>query len=167
MKRSHLAFAMVMAGAPLAIHAEPGVPDGYAGPIATVFDSALRPRGGGAQFFFVSSVDGRTLDTNLDATRRVNQGKGNSMVLMTQARELPAQPLKLVLEGQTAFAAPIVEIFKASQMLSVKRTVSFTPQMNRTYVVRGSLKPEETAVWIEDAETHERVPATEIAEGPK
>jgi hypothetical protein len=112
------------------------LPEGYAGPIATVFDSAASLRGNGAHLFFVSSLDGRALDNNLEATRRANHGRGNSMVLMTVARELPAtRPLKLVIEAQTAFPAPIVEIFRASQMLSVKRTVTFTPQMNHTYVV--------------------------------
>jgi hypothetical protein len=33
--------------------------------------------------------------------------------------------------------------------------------------VRGTLKPEEKAVWIEDSETGERVPLTDIAEEAK
>lgn len=35
----------------------------------------------------------------------------------------------------------------------MKGDINFAPVANRTYVVRGELKPDYAAVWLEDAET--------------
>lgn len=67
--------------------------------------------------------------------------------------------MKVKLLASHTTGAPIQTLFSqvAGTFFSVEGTVDFNPQPNGSYVVKGELKNEGSAVWIEDANTNQPV----------
>ena len=70
-------FAFLVAAALLlAACAEKPVPEGYQGPLADVADTAVPVSGSSADVFYLSAVNGRTIDDSVRATATANAGRG-------------------------------------------------------------------------------------------
>ena len=128
------------------------IPDDYTGPRATINDTYGKTWSErAANFFFVDEVDGKNIADALSATTQSNYGRGFELQPAAYSRQVPAQSATFTIVGRTHYAAPILEL--TNPVYQVKGTVTFTPQPNHYYVVKGTLTPEYSAVWIEDVET--------------
>ncbi|MBV8503444.1 MAG: hypothetical protein JO006_17215 [Paucibacter sp.] len=155
MIRRFLILCLSIAVAGCATYA-PSVPAGYTGPRAQLDDSAQTQSGSRADFFVVEQLDGAGVDNSLNETVRRNQGRGMSMTPYFISRPLIAEkPIKVSIRGRTHYAAPIQEL--TGTVYQVKGIVEFTPKANGRYAVVGELSESKSAVWIEDAETHQMV----------
>lgn len=130
---------------------EHSLPEGYKGPVATLHDSSGPVESRKADLFFVTQIDGRKVKDSLTETIARNQGRGFSLSPFMLDHDVPAKPLLVSLSGITHYAAPILAL--TGKVYQVEGTVSFTPDANRDYVVKGSLGPDATAVWIEEQDT--------------
>ncbi len=140
------------------------LPEGYDGPVAAIHDSIARAAGAPLAFYMVTRMGGLDVDNSLRSSRLASQGQGMRFTVLTLSRDVPAgRSLVLTLEGQTAYAAPIAALFNASKVRSVARTVSFTPETNHRYVVRGTLGESERGVWLEDLDSGDRPALTDVA----
>ncbi|WP_156226400.1 hypothetical protein [Herbaspirillum chlorophenolicum] len=124
------------------------VPEGYTGPTAILKDSSDVYSMSKADIFYTLSVNGDEIDNALFTTRRVNEGRGAIMAVQKVQRPIPAQPLKVSVSARTTYAAPIMAM--ANTVYGVKGIVSFTPEVDKVYVVRGKLSETYSAVWIEE-----------------
>lgn len=124
------------------------LPEGYKGPVATIHDSAGPMESKKADLFFVTQVDGRKVKDSLTETIIRNQGRGFSLSPFMLVHDVPAKPILVSLSGITHYAAPILAL--TGTVYQVEGTVSFAPEANKDYIVKGSLGPEMTSVWIEE-----------------
>lgn len=136
------------------------IPNNYSGPIATFRDTALSESSTRAQFYFLSEIDGKKIDNILFATRQANAGKGFSLTPVTYSRDIPATLSVLKLEARIGYGAPIQELLNSSTVYTAESIISFKPESNKTYVVKGELSDDKKEVWLEEADTGKRV-ATE------
>ncbi|MFN7571825.1 MAG: hypothetical protein ACK5TK_10305 [Betaproteobacteria bacterium] len=139
--------------------ADNGMPKDYSGPKATLTDSVKAEDGSKAQVFAVTSIDGVRVYNTPGASRQASQGRGFALTTNTVSRPVAARPLKVGLIATHITAAPIHEIASraAGTFFSVEGVVDFTPQADRSYVVRGELKAQGSLVWIEDSASGEVV----------
>jgi hypothetical protein len=133
----------------------PSVPPDYSGPLATVQDTVKAYSDSKADFFYVSHVDGRKIESSWVITRSKNYGNGMSMKPFVIQNQIPARPTVLNIVGKTEYAAPILSI--VNTVYEVTGTVEFTPEPNKVYVVRGDLGENYSAVWLEEETTHQVV----------
>lgn len=133
------------------------IPSNYSGPIATVRDSAISETSNRAQFYFLSEIDGQRIDNVLIATRKANSGRGFSLSTEIFARDIPAKPSKFKLEARISYGAPIQELINSSTTYTAESEINFTPESNKSYVVKGTLTADKREVWLEDASTGQRV----------
>jgi hypothetical protein len=127
----------------------PSVPDGYKGPIAHVWDTSNPRSGTSVDFFYIAEVNGRRIDNSLNATTRANSGRGFAMAPKVITRDIPAEPSKIRLVGRTHHAAPILVLM--NKVYEVSGELEFTPEPDAYYYVRGVLKDDYSAVWLENA----------------
>ena len=133
------------------------VPPGYTGPTAKVLDSSEMDSQHRAAYYFASEVNGKRIQTNLDAFREANRGKGFSISAGTLSRLVPAGTAKLKLEAQNAYGAPIQEIVMAATMRSATSLIEVDLKPDEIYQVRGVLAEGKDEVWLEIRGTGERV----------
>ncbi len=126
------------------------VPEGYTGPLAKIQDTFTPRSDRAADFFILDRVNGKQVDNALRATTMQNEGRGFAMDVVGYTRDVPAVAATFSIKGRTHYAAPILEL--TNKVYQVKGDISFAPQTNRTYAVRGVLGPDYSAVWIEDVE---------------
>lgn len=124
------------------------VPENYKGDIAVVRDSIYSNSSRKADIFFVSHIDGKKIRDSLIETRVRNNGRGFSMNPAVLDRPVQAQPSVFRIVGRTEYAAPILAL--TNTVYEVAGEVTFTPETNKTYVVRGELGENYSAVWIEE-----------------
>lgn len=129
---------------------KPTVPLDYVGETATVVDTYNRTGGGSAHFFIVTSLNSNAVYHSLQSSAGRSQGQGNSLTLLGQHRDVPAQAMKLNIVGLSYYAAPIVGMFASDGDHSVRGEIEFTPKANQTYLVTGEINKETSAVWVED-----------------
>lgn len=127
------------------------VPEGYSGPLAKIEDTYASRAERSIDVFFLDSVNGKKLENALTATTSRNAGRGFAMEPVGYARDVPAAAATFSIVGRTHYAAPILEL--TNTVYEVKGDVNFAPEPNHTYIVRGTLGPDTSAVWIEDAQT--------------
>jgi hypothetical protein len=137
--------------------ATPPVPPGYSGPLATVRDTARSETANRAQFFYLSAIDGQQIDNVLIATRKANSGRGFSITPVDFVRDIPAKAAILTLEGRIGYGAPIQEIVNSATVYKVEKKITFTPESNKAYVVKGSLTADQQEVWLEEAISGKRI----------
>ncbi len=70
-------------------------------------------------------------------------------------RNVPAKPSTFKIVGRTEYAAPILAL--TNTVYRVAGTVTFTPEVYKHYVVRGTLGENYSAVWIEEEATNRQV----------
>jgi hypothetical protein len=131
----------------------PAVPQGYAGPVATIRDSFTSLDQSAANVFCLNKLDGREIDDSLGATRGASYGHGAALMPVALERKVPAQAATFHIIGRTTHAAPIQSLTQAEYQ--VVGDVHFTPQAEKIYVVRGELDKSHSVVWIEDQQSHE------------
>lgn len=130
---------------------KPTIPDGYTGPRSSVNDTVKVYSNSKADLFYVSDVNGSKIDDALGRTRVRNQNHGFDMKTVVLQHEIPAQSTTLNIVGRTEYAAPILAL--TNTVYEVKGVVEFTPEPNKTYVVRGVLGENYSAVWVEELGT--------------
>lgn len=116
--------------------------------VAVFRDSAKAINERSADLFYLSKIDDQKIEDSNMRTERVNRGRGMLMGHEVVERNVPAQPATFTIEGRTRYAAPILRI--AGNTRTVTGTVTFTPQQHKTYIVKGRLGADYSAVWIEE-----------------
>jgi len=124
------------------------VPEGYQGPVSTIKDSAIAHSSTKADFYSVTEVDGKRIEDSRSKTRQVNYGRGMIMDPVVLDRQVPSGTRVLKLVGRTEYAAPILTL--TSPVYQVLGEVTLDLQPGKTYVVRGELGENYSAVWVED-----------------
>ena len=125
------------------------VPEGYKGPVARVNDTSIPRSGTSIDFFYLAEVNGRRIENSQTATSQANYGRGFAMTPRVIGRDIPAEPSKVKIVGRTHHAAPILALM--NKVYEVSGETEFTPEPNQTYTVKGLLKDDYSAVWIENA----------------
>jgi len=125
------------------------VPEGYKGPVARVNDTSTPRSGTSVDFFYLAEVNGRRIETSQTATSQANYGRGFAMKPMTIGRDIPAEPSTVKIVGRTHHAAPILALM--NKVYEVSGETQFTPEANQVYTVKGVLRDDYSAVWIENA----------------
>jgi hypothetical protein len=131
------------------------VPKGYSGPVATIKDSVNPISESKADFFYVSEIDGKRIEDSRLRTLRTNQGRGFHMIPLAIERDVPTQSSILTLVGRTEYAAPILAL--TNTVYQVTGKITFSPEADKSYIVRGELGEDRSAVWIEDEATGKKV----------
>jgi hypothetical protein len=128
------------------------VEKGYSGPTAKLADSVDSDGGRCASFFFLDAYDGHNVQNALTVTEQRNQGQGLAMTIEDYSRPVPMQEAILHIKGRTHCAAPIIEIGHTVYM--IEGDVKFAPEGGGQYVIKGELRDDYSAVWVEDLSTH-------------
>lgn len=128
------------------------LPEGYKGPTARIKDTVISFGPKKADFFYVSHVNGKTVENSLIKTRQVNYGRGMKMTPEIIERQIPIGPSIVTIVARTEYAAPILAL--TNDVYEVKGDISFTPQENKTYSVYGELGENYSVVWLEDESDH-------------
>lgn len=127
--------------------------DGYDGPMAIIRDSYDARNSIKADFFCVEKIDGVDVENSRINTKIANRGRGMSMNPIVAYRGVLPKESTFFVVGRTEYAAPILAL--AGSVYEIKGEVRFTPEVDKTYVVRGELEEDHSAVWIEEKETGE------------
>jgi hypothetical protein len=130
------------------------VQKGYAGATAKLSDSVVDDGGRCVAFFVLDAYDGHDVQNSLIATERRNYGRGLAMSVEGYSRLIPAREATFHLKGRTHCAAPIVEV--GSTVYLIEGDVKFAPQPGAQYVIKGELRDDYSAVWVEDASTRKQ-----------
>jgi hypothetical protein len=125
------------------------VPEGYKGPVARINDTSTPRSGTSVDFFYIAEVNGRRIQNSAISTRQANYGRGFAMTPSVIGRDIPAEPSTVKIVGRTEHAAPILALMK--KVYEVSGETQFTPEANQVYTVKGVLKDDYSAVWIENA----------------
>ena len=132
------------------------IPDNYSGPLATVRDTVVPETANRSQFFYLSEVDGQAIRNARSASKGENTGRGFGLTGRPYSRDIPAKQSTLTLRADVEYGAPIQAMLNASTLYKAEKKVTFTPQSNKTYVVKGTLTADKQDVWLED-DTGQRV----------
>jgi hypothetical protein len=124
------------------------LPKDYAGPTAVIADSSYDYSKRKSDFFYLDAIDGKPVANALDKTARMNLGHGLAQRVQGSDRPVAAKSTVFHIVASTHYAAPILAM--AGTSYYVDGDVTFTPVAGATYVVKGSLGPDYSAVWIED-----------------
>lgn len=137
------------------------MPAGYSGPTASVRDTGFSEDGTKAQIFALVEVDGNRTPNAFGASANASYGRGASLTTVFTERVVQAKPIKVTLRGSHTTGMPIHAMASqlAGTFFSVEGTVDFAPKAGGRYVVKGELKKEKSAVWIEDEATGEAATA--------
>ncbi len=147
------AFALVAALSLAGCAAYQPVPEGYTGATAKLADSGDYVDGyTKGQIFSLMEVDGQWIRSSFSASEQASRGQGFTLAMNLQERLLPARTMIVKLRGSHATGAPIhaVMAMAAGTYFSVEGSVSFTPQPDMLYVVKGNLSKGASSVWIEE-----------------
>jgi hypothetical protein len=124
---------------------------GYVGATAQLADSVTSDGERCASFFFLEAYEGHDVQNALIATQRRNSGRGMAMTIEGYSRQVPAQEATFHITGRTHCAAPIIEV--GNTVYLIEGDVKFAPQGDGQYVVKGELREDYSAVWVEDLST--------------
>ncbi len=144
-----IALAVAVSGC---AHYQPSMPADYTGPKANIEDTRKYYSGSHVDLFYLTHVDGMEIENARIKTLRANSGRGFSMSAVTATNPIPARPVVLTLKARTMYGAPILEMVNA--IYQVFGDVSFTPEADKIYLVKGVLGEDYSAVWLEASDTH-------------
>jgi hypothetical protein len=132
----------------------------FSGSVALVRDSAEVLEDGRMLIYYVSAVNGRTVEVNsLDRTRKATaDAEDENKPDLMEHRVAPAI-VTVDLEGRSFYRRPVDELKNALTMFRTRQTIAFDAKPDTTYVVKGVLKSSGSQVWLENANTGERVGA--------
>lgn len=123
-------------------------PEIYRGPTAAIYDSADAVSNGQRNLYFVESVDGRKIESSLDATVSATRDKGLTISPVVLWRAVPARQSKLTLVAATVYAAPIQALLGKSCRTVGEVVVDLKEGV--TYRVAGNVSPNECSAWLEE-----------------
>ena len=110
--------------------------------------------------FYLSKVNGKIIENTLGATRNATYGQGFYLTTKLLETNVPSEEAVFSIIGRTEHAAPIQaftdEVYELAPHIvvqEVKGDITFKPEANKEYVVKGTLGESYSAVWIELKET--------------
>jgi hypothetical protein len=148
-----MAAALLLAGCAMT---DP-LPDGYAGPTASIQDSIEQRSDLSIAVFFVSQVNGKAVENAYSRTVEVNKGRGLAMEPQNYHRVVAAAPMTIKIDAAMHFAAPIVGILNLGSNYDLSGEMPFTPEAGHNYRVMGELGEHHCAVWMIDLATDSQV----------
>jgi hypothetical protein len=129
------------------------------GPTATIRNTGMAHDAFKSSVYEVEKIDGKTV---LASAMQTPRGGGPVVTMGESSFPVPAgQPLQMELSAHDRFAADgaaLAYAFGGNTTKPATRTLTFTPKPGATYVVKGRLSKEDSAVWLEDAKTGKQVP---------
>ena len=141
----------------------PTIPESYHGPTASIVDTEKTIDGGKSELFYLSKINGKQIYNSRIATRNDSYGQGNVLSTITLSHlVLPIEQVFTV-EGRTVYAMPARALI--STVYEVKGEITFSPEENKNYQIKGTLSEERSKVWIEVIDSGEIVGAIEL-DGP-
>lgn len=144
-----IAFGLMLSGC---VTTQPAIDPAYSGPRANIRDTALAHSASKVDYFVVLKVGERKIENSWFRSVSANQGRGFNMEPVLLDRDIPAgQEVTLEIIGRTEYAAPILALTNA--VYQVKGTVTFMPEENHAYTLKGTLGPDYSGVWVEDMAT--------------
>lgn len=159
MRRPTSALALIVAVVSIAGCATPTykpVPDGYAGPTATLADSGVQVAKLEAHLYAAEQIDGRTVANAITATRDKTRGRGMVMNMEVPSRKVPAgAPIAVKVRARAQYTPGLAELTGSPR--EVVGTLTFTPEPDGVYAVNGQIGEASSSVWIEDRRTDQRV----------
>jgi hypothetical protein len=124
----------------------------YTGPSAKIRDSFSNVTGTTkADLFYLDGIDGKGVRNAFDETFDLNYGHGMVLSPRGYERSVPAKEARYQLHGRTYFAAPILEM--AGHAFQIQGEVVLSPEAGETYVVKGELSADHSAIWVENERT--------------
>lgn len=129
---------------------QPIIPKGYKGGVSTISDTFTQVGRGEVQIFYVESINGNPVHNALDVTYQISHNKGMTIYPSGSIRDIPSEPLKITIVGQNYHAAPLGQWLDSKNLHTIKETLSFHPKSEIDYLVKGALKNNYHAIWIED-----------------
>jgi len=133
----------------------PTIPDGYQGDKSLMKDTENRIDDGKIELFYLSKIDGKKIDTSRSKTGKASYGHGNQLTSVLLDNEIKSTKQTFTIVGRTLFALPIRAL--ASTVFEIAGDVTFSPEPNHIYVVKGLLKDDYSAVWIEDSSNQDEI----------
>jgi len=129
----------------------------FSGPTATVQDSGHYEDDHRAVLFYVEEFNSKPINESFQETRARNRGFGREMHLWMVQREVPAEKVRLLLRGRVLYPAPIEEIVHLNSMYSAAQLIELDAKPGVVYLVNGKLAGKDSAVWLEELKTKEKV----------
>ena len=135
----------------------PLIPRGYTGATAVIRDSAANVSDSSGDYFFIYRVNGYEVANALFETRNDHtfdpllSRPTSLMSPKVVDRQVAARPATYTIVAASAYATPELEI--AHPLYTIAGDLVFSPEPGAAYVVRGSLGPEQSSVWIENEAT--------------
>ena len=108
-----------------------------------------------AMHAFGTKIDGKKIDTSRSKTGKASYGHGNQLTSVLLDNEIKSTKQTFTIVGRTLFALPIRAL--ASTVFEIAGNVTFSPEPNHIYVVKGLLKDDYSAVWIEDSSNQDEI----------
>ncbi|WP_162918390.1 hypothetical protein [Taklimakanibacter deserti] len=135
------------------------LPDNYSGPTAVVKDTYANYVEGGffrdekVDLFVMQTMDGKLIDNGQLATARASFKSSLGIALKPQAyeRRVPIRPMTIGLAAIISYAAGGQYGGSREPQTMASRKVKFNPVAGETYVVRGRIARDNSAVWLETA----------------
>lgn len=119
---------------------------------ATIKDSLSGNDSQKGDFFYVSKINGKSIENSRSKTLSMNRGRGLSMTPNLVERDVSVNFATYTLVGRTEYAAPILAL--TNPVYEVKGDIQATLEKDKIYEVRGELRENYAAVWLEDTVAH-------------
>jgi hypothetical protein len=130
---------------------KPSVPKNYNGPIANIKDSAIIHSSSKVDFFYLEKINQNEILNSRIHTLNVNHGRGLSFKPVVLDHNIPAKESTITLVGRTEYAAPIQAL--TNTVYEIKGDITFIPNKNKKYIIKGKLDKQYSSVWIEELES--------------
>jgi hypothetical protein len=103
--------------------------------------------------FVMQTMDGKLIDNGQLATARASFKSSLGIALKPQAHErrVPIRPMTITLAAIIGYAAGGQYGGSREPRTMASRTIKFHPVAGETYVVRGRIARDNSAVWLETA----------------
>ncbi len=125
------------------------IPENYTGDLSLIKDTYEDISSTKVYFFELDKIDGRSVSTSSYETRVLNDGRGLLMTPVVTERQVPSSVSTLTIQGLTHYAAPILALKGGNY--SVGGNVEVELEANTTYLVKGELSKNYSAIWLEDS----------------
>ena len=123
------------------------IPDDYTGRTAYISSSELVHGSTKADLFYLYKVNGKDIHNTGWATAGASYGQGFMLTTSLITTEVTTEDQVFSIKGRTTFAAPIQSL--ASTVYEVKGDISFAPEADIEYVVKGELGENYSSIWVE------------------
>jgi hypothetical protein len=131
----------------------PPAPIEFNGPTTRLKETVMPYDSSKADFFILESIDDQRVENSARKTHMKNSGKGlNVMSPAMMEQVIPIKYASFKIRGRTEYSAPIQAL--TNPVYDVSGNISFTPEIDKVYVIKGDLGKNYSAVWIEEESTH-------------